>query len=295
MKNPEKKSKEWRLFEMLVAKLEAALRDQGYTFKSPDYLLDYDTNELREVDCSIRYKESGTEKVISVECRKRRSVQDVTWIEQLACKLDSLKLSGTIAVSSKGFSQAAKIKAQKRGILLRTYKEFVDKDVIEGVKAAPRVKYISRRWTLMSFEFEAQDDSPDIPDELMQQFQHSIENQSSAAPILVDTRTNETITLEQAVLKSLEKSKNLKIGTSTKTFRLGFEPNTVMLAGLPIAVHLRYFKIKIQLDIQETFSDNLKLGQYEAEESILMEVLSGKIEPPGRDGLHFQLFFTRDG
>ena len=107
MNNSIKSSTEWRQFELLVSRLEEALKPYGYVFKSPDKLIDYDTNELREVDCSIRFTENNIEKIVSVECRKRRGTQDVTWIEQLACKMDSLKLAGTIAVSSKGFSKSA--------------------------------------------------------------------------------------------------------------------------------------------------------------------------------------------
>ncbi len=49
--------------------------------------------------------------------------QDVTWIEQIACKRNSVGADKVIAVSSKGFTEPAKIKAQKNEIELRTFDE----------------------------------------------------------------------------------------------------------------------------------------------------------------------------
>ena len=66
MKKQAKAQSEWRKFELTVSRLEKLLTPRGYIFKSPDKLVDHDTGELREVDCSITHEESGA--VVSMEC-----------------------------------------------------------------------------------------------------------------------------------------------------------------------------------------------------------------------------------
>jgi hypothetical protein len=56
---------------------------------------------------------------VTIECRKRRRRQDVTWIEQLATKKISIGADRTIAVSSAGFSAEAEAAAKIHGIDLR--------------------------------------------------------------------------------------------------------------------------------------------------------------------------------
>src|SRR5262245_39374323 len=101
----------WRDFELLVARIEEWLGPKGATVKSPDYIADRVTGELREVDASIRLHAGSAPILVTVECRDRVSVQDVTWIEQIASKRDSVGAARTIAVSSSGFTGPARSKA----------------------------------------------------------------------------------------------------------------------------------------------------------------------------------------
>lgn len=98
---------EWREFERLVARIETDARDSGAVVISPDYIRCTLTGALREVDASIRCVVEGVSRLITIECRKRRGRQDVTWIEQLATKRQSIGADLTIAVSASGFSPAA--------------------------------------------------------------------------------------------------------------------------------------------------------------------------------------------
>ena len=110
----------WREFEKLVTKLEEAFSPIGATIKSPDKLRDIVTGLMREVDGSIRFKTKNKEILITIECRKRGQKQDITWIEQLVTKKNSLKADKTIAVSSRGFSQSALTLAKQNNIILKT-------------------------------------------------------------------------------------------------------------------------------------------------------------------------------
>jgi hypothetical protein len=138
-----------REFEQLVERLEAALSPAGAVVTSPDRIPDKTTGELREVDVSIRYRVGTADILITVECRDRSAVQDVTWIEQIAAKSRDIGAALTIAVSSSGFSPAAITKAQLHNILIRTTRdldpnEFRDWLAVQEVKITRRLKCLTR-------------------------------------------------------------------------------------------------------------------------------------------------------
>jgi len=112
--------KEWRQFELLVSRIEAALAPKGAIVTSPDRIVDKVTGQPREVDASIRIQVGSTPILITVECRDRVATQDVTWIEQIIRKKDSIGASATIAVSSTGFTGPALVLARQMGIQTRT-------------------------------------------------------------------------------------------------------------------------------------------------------------------------------
>lgn len=113
------KSKEWREFEKLVARIERAASPRGAVVTSPDRIRDLTTGQMREVDASIRHKIGTADILITVECRKRGCKADDTWIEQLATKRQKIGAAKTIAVSSSGFTRSAIESAKHFGIELR--------------------------------------------------------------------------------------------------------------------------------------------------------------------------------
>jgi len=112
-----------RNLEEVVKLLEEALIEQNIEVKSPDYIPDKDTGQPREVDISLRGNIGSSKFLIIIECRDRIEMPDSTWIEQIACKRESVGADKVIAVSSTGFTEPAKIKAQKNKIELRTFEE----------------------------------------------------------------------------------------------------------------------------------------------------------------------------
>jgi hypothetical protein len=123
--------------------IEESGAPRGAIVKSPDRIRDLTTNELREVDASIRFQAGGVEILITVECQKRSRKANDTWIEQLATKRQKLGAAKTIAVSEKGFTRAAHLTARQHGIELRTLSEIRPQDVEgwflqdEGVHTIP--------------------------------------------------------------------------------------------------------------------------------------------------------------
>ncbi len=130
----EKISPEWREFEKLVALIERHLSPKGATINSPDLIPDKITGELREVDASIRYQVGSVPLLITIECRKRASKEDSTWIEQLASKRDDIGASATVAVSSTGFSEPAIKKARFHGIETRLLQEVSEKAILDWAR-----------------------------------------------------------------------------------------------------------------------------------------------------------------
>lgn len=120
---------EWREFERLVARIEADAGPRGMTVTSPDRIRCKTTGQLREVDASIRSQAGTVEMLITVECRRRTTVQDVTWIEQLVTKKHAVGADHTIAVSESGFSKSAQKVADQNGISLRKISEVGIEDI----------------------------------------------------------------------------------------------------------------------------------------------------------------------
>lgn len=120
---------DWRKFEELVARIERAAAPRNATVTSPDFIPDTRTGKKREVDASIRLTVGTVPVLITIECRKRKDVQDVTWIEQLAKKRLNLGAAQTIAVASSGFSTEAENEARLSGIFLRQIEEVSAADV----------------------------------------------------------------------------------------------------------------------------------------------------------------------
>ena len=120
---------DWRQFELLVALIESEARPRGATVTSPDRIRDSVTGVMREVDAAIRFRAGDVDILVTVECRKRKRKADDTWIEQLVTKREKIGATRTIAVTSAGFTESAKLTADRYGIDLRHLQEIRAKDI----------------------------------------------------------------------------------------------------------------------------------------------------------------------
>ncbi|MEN2489339.1 hypothetical protein AAYQ05_16180 [Flavobacterium sp. B11] len=114
-------SRKGREFEIEYEKYYRILDPSIYKVESPSFLIDKITGSKREVDILISFKdEENIERKISIECRDRpTTVQDVTWIEQLATKKNDLGIDITIASTTNSFTKPAILKAQAYGIVVQ--------------------------------------------------------------------------------------------------------------------------------------------------------------------------------
>jgi len=109
----------WQEFEELVAAIEEVAAPRSAVVTRNDHLVDIITGEMRQVDATIRFRAGSTEILILIECRDRDRTEDVRWIEEMVMKLRGLAASKIILVSSTGFSEPAKVKADHYGVELR--------------------------------------------------------------------------------------------------------------------------------------------------------------------------------
>lgn len=178
--NAQAPGREWRQFELLVSRIEAALAPKGATVTSPDRIVDKVTGQPREVDASIRIQVGTTPILITVECRDRVATQDVTWIEQIATKRDSIGASATIAVSSTGFTEPALALARQRGIQTRTLLDVSQQEASRWIEDIS-VSVEFRQWRFTRLELVFLGAPPDT--QLAPDFAAQIEKQGYNAAI----------------------------------------------------------------------------------------------------------------
>lgn len=109
------------------------LDKEKYTVTSPAKVYDKASKNKREVDVLVEYMDDeGFTRKISIECRDRKSIVDVTGIEQLLKKKDDMGLDYLIVATTKNFSQGAINKANYYGVIIEQA-EMLNKDSIENI------------------------------------------------------------------------------------------------------------------------------------------------------------------
>lgn len=104
-----------------------------YTVTSPAYVDDKVTGGKREIDVLVEYLDAeDIKRRIAVECRDRKSNEDVMWIEQLKTKKEDLELDYIIATTTKSFTKGAIEKARYHGIVIERAEMF-NKELLENI------------------------------------------------------------------------------------------------------------------------------------------------------------------
>lgn len=168
---PKKSKRLGRDFEMLIAMIQKLLVPRGAIIKSPDYLPDIYTSSKREVDASIRYTIGEEEVIIAVECRDRNKRQDVTWLEQLYGKKQSLGISKVICVSAEGFTADAIKKGEQFGIQLRRTNNISELDILSLLTL--QVEMDGYRTINCTFKFFDKDEASKFPQYLENVFKEN--------------------------------------------------------------------------------------------------------------------------
>jgi hypothetical protein len=186
----------WRDFEQLVARIEQCLVPKGAVVKSPDRIRDKVTNELREVDASIRFQVGSTPILIAIECRKRKPVQDVTWIEQLATKSASIGAARMIAVSATGFSDSAVKLAQLHGIELRQFEDRIGEEIVQKFLSGFHINMIVTDYHTRSIMFTLDGGQKLRPEDSAPELMDALKRDGVNAVVATEVVTGSALTIE---------------------------------------------------------------------------------------------------
>ena len=106
-----------RDLERLVQVLEqSGFHSEGVAIQSPGYVEDAKTHTKREFDLLAHKKVAHHELLLAFECRDRKVPVGVPDVEGFAAKCSDCHIDHKIIVSSSGFSDPAKTKADAYGI-----------------------------------------------------------------------------------------------------------------------------------------------------------------------------------
>jgi hypothetical protein len=113
-------------FERQIHSIHELLEKSGAGITWNDHIPDPDNlKQKRQVDITIRRGQHLT----LVECRLHSAPQDVTWIEELIGRRQSLGADAVLAVSSSGFTSGAIAKAHRYDVTIRDLLELTDDEV----------------------------------------------------------------------------------------------------------------------------------------------------------------------
>lgn len=133
-------------FEKLNQRIAKLLQGASATVEWNAHIPDPDSpGNPRQIDVLIT---DAAGKRTSVECRERGGAQCVMWIEELVGRKLSLGLDGMIAVSVKGFSVLARIKAARYGIVLYDFERLSDAEIASWGSAV-RVEAVFAQFSLL--------------------------------------------------------------------------------------------------------------------------------------------------
>jgi len=119
-------SGEEREFERQICRLHQLLECDGSEVTWNSRIPDPDNpSQNRQIDITIR----GDDGLTIVECRTHKTKQDVTWIEELIGRRQSLRADTVIAVSASGFTQGALQKANAFGVIVRDLHSLTEEEV----------------------------------------------------------------------------------------------------------------------------------------------------------------------
>jgi hypothetical protein len=133
--------------EELVHGIEQQLLPQGFKVEPRQRVFDDAGQQVAELDLVISGALGSSSVRWLIECRDRPSEGSapVAWIEQLVGRRERLQFDKVFAVSTTGFSSAAKDFAKSKGVILRTVMRFTD------IKSDFMIQSLSYDFELMDF------------------------------------------------------------------------------------------------------------------------------------------------
>jgi len=299
-----------RELEELVATLEKGLSGTGIKITSPDHIEDKTTKETkREVDISLKGNVGSCEILVIIECRDHKQRQDIKWIEQIATKKDDINANKAIAVSSSGFTKAAKDKARAKNIELRTLTE-IDPNEIIGWFQAKKLTAYCLNYALIEVFFVLNGSIDDSQTEGFQKFIKSFSGTSlNYVKILVDPEIDDILSLDDCISRRSDRIiEDFKPTNEKKIVEFNIIPQNEE-AGFFIktqdeSIRLKQIKFKVEIWHEFTEAKIDSIRSYDNEKNSLVQVVSvedfviGGVKrsfkihrTPKKDIQHIEVFF----
>jgi hypothetical protein len=140
--------KQGKALEHLVASLEKALvENPSITVQSPMRLRDRTTGKLREHDVVLEFNEGHHSLLVAIECRDRSRPVGVPQVEGFGAKCQDTGISQGVIVSTTGFYNTARTKAEHLGIRCLDIEEVENFDwlLAPGIRCTTR-HLLSNDW-----------------------------------------------------------------------------------------------------------------------------------------------------
>lgn len=117
---------DWKELEKIVARIEQDLAPDA-TVTHNDKVLGK-SGRLRQLDVTVRKNIGSTPIFIVIECKHYTRVVGIEKVEQFSKKLEDVRASRGVMVSSTGFDAGGRAIASQNNILLRTHREAEETD-----------------------------------------------------------------------------------------------------------------------------------------------------------------------
>ena len=156
-------------FEQRVSRIHRLLEADGCAVTWNGRIPDPDNPvQSRQVDILIK----RGDQTVHAECRSHKNPQDVKWIEELIGRRLSLEADQVIAVSDSGFTEGARRKANRHGIVLRELHLIADVELTSwGKRSELECCYYKLSHVQFQLEFGGPSPSPQrVGDYLATQF-----------------------------------------------------------------------------------------------------------------------------
>jgi hypothetical protein len=277
---------EWRRFEELVAEIERQLAP-GAVVTSPDRIRDLLTGRLREVDASIRLTLGSTPILITVECRKRRGVQDDTWIEQLATKKAKVGAAKTIAVSESGFSASAERTAALHGIELRRLVDRAAEDIVRHLLDGITVTLTFGNYKVISVTFSTPDDLTSLRD-LDKRLSPMVESQG-LGNIVGQVLTSAGTSFRDILGRADDADVPVNGAAVRKDLNISF-PQAVQLDTPDGAVHINGLQFVIDFTRRSMEAPATAFHEYSSPEGVIRRMIEANT--PAEDGEAWRVFLV---
>ncbi|MCP4265542.1 MAG: hypothetical protein GY777_08200 [Candidatus Brocadiaceae bacterium] len=257
--------------------------------KSPDFIEDQVTGELREVDISIRKKIGLFPILIIIECKIDSSINDVQWIEQISQKREALKASKAVGVFSNKISDIALKKASFLDIETRLLRNIS----LDDISGWCKVRYLTQSITRAEFlliKFRSEESKLDKLEQFTKtnEFKSQINKDLKLFLSIEDKLKYNLNDIWSNILSTKRKEIYQNVKHSDKTRRtivLNYNnPNSryqIIVDGTPIDI----LEITITCDlwIEEKQIPMTVLNKYSSEDNQLFETVGWKIEENGKE------------